>query len=91
MVAGHHHLAASQADHRLVGEEDFFHQLLLLGIATAAVAEVMLGAGTHAATEVALLKALDEGHAHGGGEVGILAIRLLQTVETGCAAHIDHR
>ena len=42
MIARHHHLATRQSDHRLVGHEDFLHELLFVGIATAAIAQVVL-------------------------------------------------
>ena len=81
MVAGHHALAACQTDHRLVGQQDLFHQHLLVSIATAAVAEIVLRAGTHAFLQVALLQTLHEGHTHDGREIAVLTVRLLQTIE----------
>ena len=90
MITGHHGTAASQTDHRLVGQEDFFHQLFLLRLTTTAIAQIMLGTGTDALLQVALLQSANKRCAHHGREVGILAIRLFQTVETGCTAHIDH-
>ena len=73
-----------------MGEEDFLHQLLLLGISTTSIAEIVLRTGAHAFPEVSLLESLGKGDAHHGGEVGIFAIRLFQSVETGHPAHIHH-
>ena len=42
MVAGHQRLAACQAYHRLMGQQDFLHQFLLFGVTAAAIAQVVL-------------------------------------------------
>ena len=42
VIAWHEHLAASQADHRLVGQQYLLHQRLLVGITTTTVTEVVL-------------------------------------------------
>ena len=91
MIAGHHGTTACQADHRLVRQQDLFHQFLVFGIATTAIAQIVLRAGTHAFLQITLLQALHEGHTHHGRQVGILAIGLLQTVEARIAAYVDHR
>ena len=91
MIARHHGLAAGQTDHRLVGQQDFLHQLLLVGIAATAVAEVMLRTGADTLLEVPLLQALDEGYAHHGRQVAVFAVRLFQTVERWRSADVDHR
>ena len=91
MISGHHGLAACQPYHRLVGQQDFLHQFLLLSIAATAVAEVVFRAGTDTLLQVVLLQSLHKGHAHYRRQVSILAVRLLQAVERGRAAHIDHR
>ena len=91
MIARHHHLAARQSDHRLVGQQYLFHQHLLFGITAAAIAQVVLRTGTHALLQVVLLQTLHKGHTHRCRQVAILAIRLFQTVERGDAAHVDHR
>ena len=77
MITWHDALAASQTDHRLVGQQDLFHQFLLVGIATTAVAEVVFRAGSHTFFQVTLLQTLHEGHAHGGREITILSVGLL--------------
>ena len=91
MIARHDALAACQSDHCLVGQQDFFHHFLFFGIATTAIAEVVLRTGTHTLLQVALLQALHKGHAHRSRQITILAIRLLQTIERGDATHVDHR
>ena len=73
-----------------MGQQNLFHEHFLVGIATSAIAEVVFRAGAHAFTQVALLQAFHEGHAHGCREIAVFAIRLLETVERGDAAHIDH-
>ena len=91
MVTGHQGLTASHTDHRLVGQQDLFHQLLLGSITTTAVAEVVLRTGTHTFLQVALLQTLHKSGTHHSRQITILTIGLLQTVEAGSAAHIDHR
>ena len=66
VVARHDGDTARQSDHRLVGQQDFFHHLFLLCVATPAIAEVMLRTGTHTFLQVALLQALHEGSSHDG-------------------------
>ena len=91
MIARHQTAAVSQTNHGLVGHEDILHQFFFGSIATTTVAEIVLGTGTNTHREVALLETTHKGHTHGCREVGILAIRLLQAIETGIATHIDHR
>ena len=91
MVARHHSHTTRQTDHRLVGQQDLFHHLLLLCVATTAVAQVVLGTGTYTSLQVTLLQTLDEGCSHHGREIAVLAIGLFQTVETRRATHVDHR
>ena len=81
MITWHDTLAASQTDHRLVGQEDLFHQFLLVGITTTAVAEVVFRAGSHTFLQVALLQPFHECDTHDGREIAILTVGLLQTVE----------
>ena len=90
MIARHDALAASRTDHRLVGQQDLFHEFLLVGIATTTIAKVVFRAGTHACLQVTLLESLHKGHTHGGREVAVFTIRLFETVERGDTAHIDH-
>ena len=42
VITWHEHLAASQADHRLVRQQYLLHQRLLVGITTTTVTEVVL-------------------------------------------------
>ena len=90
VIARHDGHTARCPDHRLVRQEDFFHEFFLLSIATSAIAEVVLCTGSDTRFQVALLQTFHEGHTHGGRQIGIFAIRLLQTVETRCTADIDH-
>ena len=90
MIAWHHGFAASQADHRFVGQQNLLHQLLLAGIATTAIAQIVFRTGTYAFLQITLLQALDKGRTHDGREIAVLAIRLLQSVERWRATHIDH-
>ena len=48
VVARHHRHAARQAYHCLVGQQYLFHQLPLLRLTAAAIAEVVFRAGSHA-------------------------------------------
>ena len=91
MVAGHQHMTVGQSYHGLVRHQYLFHHHLLVGIATSAVAQIMLRAGTYALLQVTLLQTLDEGRAHGSREIAVLAVRLFQTVEARCAANVHHR
>ena len=91
MIARHDALAASLTDHRLVGQQDLFHEHFLVGIATTAITKVVFGACPHTLTQITLLQSFHEGYAHGSREITVLAIRLLQTVERGDTAHVDHR
>ena len=81
MIARHDALAARDTYHRLVGQQYFLHQFFFVGIATSAIAQIVLRAGTNAFLQVALLQTVHEGHAHYCRQVAVLAIRLLQTVE----------
>ena len=91
MIARHHHLATRQADHCLVGHEDFLHELLFAGIATTAVAQVVFRARRHTLLQIALLQTSDKRRAHDGRQIAVFAIRLLQSVERRIATHVDHR
>ena len=91
MIARHDGPAARQTYHGLVGHQDLLHQFLLISIAATTVAQVVLGAGADTLAQVALLQATHKRHTHRCRQVTILAIRLLETVKRGCAAHIDHR
>ena len=91
MIAWHDGHTARQTDHRLVGQQDLFHQFLLFGITAAAVAQVVLRTGPHALLHVVLLQTLHEGCSHDSRQVAVFAIRLFETVEAGCATDIDHR
>ena len=55
MIARHEGTTASHTNHRLVRQQDFFHQLFLVGIATTTIAEVVFRTGTDTFTQVALL------------------------------------
>ena len=55
MITRHHHLAATFADHRLVGQENLFHEFLLFSIASASIAQEMLAASAYALAETAKL------------------------------------
>ena len=66
MIAWHDGYTARQTDHRLVGQQDLFHHLFLLCVATPAIAEVVLRTGTNAFLQVTLLQPLHEGRSHGG-------------------------
>ncbi len=66
MVTRHQRLAAFKSYHSFVGQENLLHQLLLIGITASAVAEVVLGACTHALFEVALLQTPYKSGAHYG-------------------------
>ena len=90
VIARHHGHTARQTDHRLVGQQDLFHQLFLLGITTTTVAEVVLRAGTHTCLQVTLLQTFHKGSTHDGREVAVLSVGLLQAVERRIAAHVDH-
>ena len=90
MISWHDDMATRQANDCLMRHENLLHQLFLVGIATAAIAEIMLRARTDALLEVALLHPLDKCRTHHSRQIGILAVRLFQTIETGRAAHIDH-
>ena len=91
VVARHHHSASGKANHRLVRQQNLLHQLFLIGIATAAVAQIVLRASANALFQVVLLKTAGKGHAHRRRQVSVLAIRLLKPVERRRAAHIHHR
>ena len=90
MIARHHSLAACQTDHSLVRHQDVFHQHFLIGITSSAIAEVVFRTGSYALAQVTLLQATHKGHTHRCRQVSVLAIRLLQTIETRRAAYIDH-
>ena len=90
MIARHNGFAACYTNHGFVGQQNLFHQLLLVGIAATAIAQIVLRAGTNTLAQVALLQALDKGGTHHSRQVGILTIRLLQTVERGITHHVDH-
>ena len=66
MIARHHGHTTRESDHRFVGQQDLFHQLLLLGITTTAVAEVVFRTGTYARLQVLLLETLHKGGTHHG-------------------------
>ena len=91
VIARHHHLTASQTDHGLMREKDFLHQDLLISIAASTITQVVLGASTHTLRQVTLLKPSYKSHTHHSGEIAILTIRFLQTIEARCAANIHHR
>ena len=55
MIAGHEGFAVCQAYHRLMRQEYLFHQLFLLGIASTAITEVVLRAGTDTFVQSAML------------------------------------
>ena len=71
--------------------QDVFHQFLLGDITATAIAEVVLGTGTHSFLEVTLLQSFHEGSTHHCREVCIFAIRLLQAIEAGCTTDVHHR
>ena len=71
-------------------QQYFFHQFLLVGIAAATIAEIVLRAGAYTLLHVALLETLDKGGTHYSREITVFAIRLFQTIETGCATNIYH-
>ena len=66
MIARHHCHTTRQADHRLVGQQDLLHQLLLFCITAAAIAKVVLRAGANARLQVTLLQTFYEGGSHHG-------------------------
>ena len=91
MVARHDATAACQPDHGFMGQQDFLHQLFLVGITATAIAQIMFGTGTNALFQIVLLESAHKGRSHDGRQIAILAIRLLQAVERRHTTHIDHR
>ena len=55
MITRHHHLAATFADHRLVGQENLFHKFFLFSVASATIAQKMLAASAYALAKTAKL------------------------------------
>ena len=90
VITGHYGHTTRETDHRLMGEQDLFHQFLLLGIAATAVTQIVLRTGANAFLQVTLLQTLHEGCTHDGREITILAIRLFQAVKAGITTHVDH-
>ena len=91
MIARHHSLAACQSNHGLVRHQDVFHQHLLVGITTSAIAKIVFRTGSYAHAQVTLLQTTNKGYTHRCRQISVLTIRLLQTIETRRAANIDHR
>ena len=90
MISRHYGFATRQTYHGFVGQQDFFHHFLFVGISTTAISQVMLRAGAHTFSQIALLQSLYEGGTQHGREVSVFAIRFFQTVEAGHSTYIHH-
>ena len=91
VVAGHDAAAARLPDDGFVRKEDFLIDLLLRQGRAAAIAQEVLGGGGHALAETLGLEAFDEGGAHGGRKVSVLAVGFLHAGPVGAADDVHHR
>ena len=72
-------------------EEDLLVDFLLRQGRAAAIAQKVLGGGSHALPETLGLKAFDKGGTHGGGKVSVLAVGFLHAGPVGAADDVHHR
>ena len=74
VVARHHDAASGGADDGFVRQEYLFDKLFFSCVSAAAIAREVLGAGGNPFLQVAVLQALDEGGAHCGRQITVLAV-----------------
>ena len=72
-------------------EENLLIDFLLRQGRAAAIAQEVLGRGGHALAETLGLEAFDEGGAHGGRKVSVLAVGFLHAGPVGAADDVHHR